>query len=319
MRVLITGVTGQDGSYLAEQLAAAGHDVFGMVRGQANPRREWIEKLVPGIQIVTGDLLDQSSLQRVLTVARPEVVFNLGALTFVGMSWQQPTLMTEVTGLGVLRMLEAVRAVDPSIRVVQASTSEMFGSSPAPQSEATPFHPRSPYGVAKLFGHHTAVNYRESYGMHVSTAIMFNHESPRRGLEFVTRKVCHAAALIASGTTSATTVGLGNLESRRDWGWAPDYVAALPLMAAQPAGGDYVLATGQTNSVRDLCREAFACVGLDWRDHVVADDAMYRPADVEHLQGYAARASQVLGWEASLGFANIVRELVAADQERIGL
>lgn len=311
MRALITGVTGQDGSYLAEQLAEAGHEVFGLLHGQRNPKRAWIQDLVPSLQLVEGDLLDQSSLQHALVAAGPDVVFNLGALTFVGMSWRQPTLMTEVTGLGCLRMLEAIRAVDPGIRMVQASTSEMFGSSPAPQRESTPFHPRSPYGVAKLFAHHTALNYRESYGLHVSTAIMFNHESPRRGEEFVTRKVTAAAARIAAG--QQTHLGLGNLYSRRDWGWAPDYTRALPLMAAADEPGDYVLATGETHSVRELVEAAFDAVGLDWRQHVRQDREQFRPADVEDLQGDPGHAREALGWEPTWKFADIVRYLVAAD------
>jgi GDPmannose 4,6-dehydratase len=311
VRALITGVTGQDGSYLAEQLAADGVEVYGLLHGQRNPRRAWIESLVPGIRLVEGDLLDESSLRDALMRSQPDVVYNLGALTFVGMSWQQPSLMTEVTGLGVLRLLEAVRAVNPGIRVVQASTSEMFGSSPAPQNEATPFAPRSPYGTAKLFAHHTAVNYRESYGLHVSTAIMFNHESPRRGEEFVTRKVTAAAARIAAGRQRE--LGLGNLEARRDWGWAPDYVGALPCMADEEIPGDYVLATGETHSVRELCEAAFAEVGLDWGDHVQLDAGQLRPADVEHLQGDASKARDVLGWIPELRFVDIVRELVRAD------
>lgn len=315
MRALITGVTGQDGSYLAEQLADDGLEVWGMLRGHRHPKRAWIRELVPDLHLIEGDLLDQSSLQGVLNTVQPDVVYNLGALTYVGMSWQQPTLMTEVTGLGVLRLLEAVRSVNPGIRVVQASTSEMFGSSPAPQSEDTPFAPRSPYGTAKLFAHHTAVNYRESYGMHISTAIMFNHESPRRGEEFVTRKVTSAVARIAAGRQSELL--LGNMESRRDWGWAPDYMRALPLMAAQDVPGDFVLATGETHTVWELCEAAFREVGLEAGARVGVDPAMYRPADVEHLQGDASHAAKVLGWEPSHGFADIVRELVKADVEAL--
>lgn len=311
MRALITGVTGQDGSYLAEQLAAAGVEVWGMLHGQSNPRKSWLEGLVPAIHWVEGDLLDESSLRHVISDAQPDVIYNLGALTFVGMSWRQPTHMTSVTGLGVLRLLEAVRTVDSSIRIVQASTSEMFGSVPSPQSETTQFHPRSPYGVAKLFAHHTAINYRESYGMHVSTAIMFNHESPRRGREFVTRKVTSAAAEIACGRRQK--LRLGNLESRRDWGWAPDYVAALPLMAYAPSPGDYVLATGEAHSVRDLCAMAFANVQMDWADHVIFDAEYMRPADVEDLRGDASKARDVLKWEPTLRFHEIVRTMVTAD------
>lgn len=315
MRALITGVTGQDGSYLAEHLAANGVEVWGMLHGQKNPRREWLAELVPSMRFVEGDLLDTSSLMAAVSDACPDVIYNLGALTFVGMSWRQPTAMTSVTGLGVLRLLEAVRAVDSSIHVVQASTSEMFGSAPAPQSESTQFHPRSPYGVAKLFAHHTAINYRESYGMHVSTAIMFNHESPRRGREFVTRKVTSAVAEIACGRREF--LRLGNLESRRDWGWAPDYVAALPLMAAAESPGDYVLATGEAHSVRELCQAAFMAVDLDWREHVQYDAQYTRPADVEDLCGDASKARDVLKWEPTKRFHAIVRAMVAADLEAV--
>jgi GDPmannose 4,6-dehydratase len=312
VRALITGVTGQDGSYLAEQLAADGHDVFGLLHGQWNPKRAWLETLVPGVKLIEGDLLDQSSLQHALQYAEPDVVFNLGALTYVGMSWQQPTLMTEVTGLGCLRMLEAIRSVNPAIRFVQASTSEMFGqAATAPQDESTPFHPRSPYGVAKLFAHHTTVNYRESYDMHASTAIMFNHESPRRGEEFVTRKVTSTVARIAQGRPER--LRLGNVESRRDWGWAPDYVAALPLIAAADKADDFVLATGVTHSVRKLCQVAFGLVDLDYTDHLDIDPALFRPADVDLLRGDASKARQQLGWTPRVSFELIVAILVEHD------
>jgi GDPmannose 4,6-dehydratase len=312
VRALITGVTGQDGSYLAEQLAADGHRVFGLVHGQRNPKRAWVEGLVPDIKLVDGDLLDPSSLQNALRVTFPDVVFNLGALTYVGMSWEQPTLMTEVTGLGCLRMLEAIRAVDPDIRFVQASSSEMFGDvRETPQTENTAFNPQSPYGVAKCFAHHTTVNYRRSYGLHASTAIMFNHESPRRGPEFVTRKVSMAAARIKTGLQD--TLALGNVASRRDWGWAPDYMRALPLMAQRGEPGDYVLATGESYSVQELCVEAFAVVGLDWFDYVRFDESLLRPADVELLQGDAGRARDVLGWSPTVRFHEIVRRLVTHD------
>jgi GDPmannose 4,6-dehydratase len=310
LRALITGVTGQDGSYLAEQLAADGVEVYGLIRGQRNPKAGWIKSLVPSLTLIEGDLLDQSSLQRALVQAQPDVVYNLGALTFVGMSWDQPTLMTEVTGLGALRMLEAIRAVNPAIRFVQASSSEQFGSSPAPQNELTPFRPRSPYGVAKLFAHHVTVNYRESYGIHASTAIMFNHESPRRGEEFVTQKVCRAAARIAAG--SDETIRLGNTTSRRDWGWAPDYMRALPLIAdADP--DDFVLATGVSHTVMDLVSTALDVAGVERAVGIVTGEPDFvRPADVEHLCGDASKAKRVLGWESRVWFGEIVRRLVRA-------
>jgi GDPmannose 4,6-dehydratase len=315
MRALITGVTGQDGSYLAELLHGQGHEVWGLLRGQHNPKRAWIEGLVPGIRLVEGDLLDQSSLQHALTVAAPDVVYNLAALTFVGMSWQQPTHMSEVTGLGCLRLLEAIRHTNPAIRVLQASTSEMFGATAAPQCEASTFAPRSPYGTAKLFAHHTAVNYRESYGMHASTAIMFNHESPRRGEEFVTRKVTSAAVRISAGLQQV--LRLGNVHARRDWGWAPDYVKALPLITARDVPEDFVLATGETHTVLELVNAAFRLVGKDWRDHLRIDADLNRPADVEHLQGDATKAREVLGWRPHYRFDDVVRALVHADADRV--
>lgn len=316
MRVLITGVTGQAGSYLAEHLAADGHEVYGLIRGQRNPKRDWLLGLVPGIRLVDGDLLDQSSLQHALKESQPEVVYNLGAITYVGMSWQQPSLMSEVTGLGALRMLEAIRVVDPAIRFVQASSSEQFGAvRETPQTELTPFNPRSPYGVAKVFAHQTTVNYRESYGLHASCAIMFNNESPRRGEEFVTRKVSRAVARIAAGVQRE--LRLGNMAARRDWGWTPDYVQALPLIAAQDAPDDYVLATGETHSVAELVDVAFAAAGLEVADHVVCDPALFRPADVELLIGDASKAARVLSWEPSLRFDEIVRRLVASDMEAL--
>ena len=312
MRALITGVTGQDGSYLAEQLAAAGDTVYGLIRGQHNPKRQWIQELVPSLQLIEGDLLDQSSLQRALVKAEPDVVYNLGALTFVGMSWDQPTLMTEVTGLGALRMLEAIRAVNPSIRFVQASSSEQFGAvRETPQTETTPFWPRSPYGVAKLFAHHVTVNYRESYGMRASTAIMFNHESPRRGEEFVTQKVARAAVRIAAGKQDY--LRLGNVHSRRDWGWAPDYMRALSLIAARDEPDDFVLATGEDHSVWDLVCAAFETAGAEYAtSKVLIDSSLKRPADVECLLGDASKAKRVLGWEPTVRFPEIVRRLVAA-------
>lgn len=312
MRALITGVTGQDGSYLAEHLAAEGHEVWGLLRGQRNPKRAWLERLVPTLRLVEGDLLDQSSLQHALVAAQPEVVFNLGAITYVGMSWRQPTVMSEVTGLGPLRLVEAIRTVNPDIRLVQASSSEQFGAvRETPQQETTPFNPRSPYGIAKVFAHHTIVNARESYGLHASTAIMFNHESPRRGEEFVTRKVTLAAARIAQG--QQTELRLGNINAHRDWGWAPDYVTALPLMSERDEPSDYVLATGETHSVRELCQAAFEAVGLDYLEHLVVDPNLLRPADVDLLLGNPAKAMRVLGWKPTVTFHEIVKRLVDAD------
>ena len=311
MRALVTGVTGQDGSYLAEHLVDQGHEVWGLLHGQRNPRRAFIERICPTVRLVEGDLLDQSSLHYALVESKPDVVFNLGALTYVGMSWQQPTLMTQVTGLGCLRMLEAIRAYGPTIRFVQASTSEMFGQAPAPQNESTPFHPRSPYGVAKLFAHHTTVNYRESYGMHASTAIMFNHESPRRGEEFVTRKVTSTAARIAAGRPER--LRLGNVDSYRDWGWAPDYMTALPLIADGDEPDDFVLATGAAHSVRELVEAAFEAVGLVYELHLDIDPALFRPADVDLLCGDASKAKRLLGWSSTVDFGAMVRLLVEHD------
>jgi GDPmannose 4,6-dehydratase len=313
LRALITGVTGQDGSYLAEHLTADGWEVAGLIRGQANPKRAWIASLVPGLRLVDGDLLDQSSLQRALADVRPDVVFNLAAATFVGMSWQQPTVMSETTGMGVLRMLEAIRATDPGIVMVHASSSEMFGCADTPvQDERTPLRPVSPYGVAKTFAHHCAVTYRASHGLRVSTVIMFNHESPRRSAEFVTRKVTTAAAAIAAGTQDKLL--LGRLEPRRDWGWAPDYMRALPLVAAAEPG-DWVIATGQSHSVADLCAAAFAEAGLDWRDHVVSDTGLHRPSELWSLRGDPARIRRDLGWEPQVMFADVVRRLMTHDLE----
>jgi GDPmannose 4,6-dehydratase len=313
MRTLITGVTGQDGSFLAEQLIADGQDVWGLVRGQSNPRLPWLQELLPSLHVVHGDLLDQSSLQRALTVAQPDVVYNLGAVTFVGMSWQQPAVMSEITGLGCLRMLEAIRAVNPAIRMVQASSSEMFGVSGADiQDEDTPLRPVSPYGVAKTFAHHCAVTYRDSHGLSVSTVIMFNHESSRRGTEFVTRKVTSAAARIAAGHGGKLT--LGRLDPRRDWGWAPDFMRALPLVAAVEPD-DFVLATGESHSVAELCEAAFSAVGLDWREHVISDEGQFRPSELWSLRGNPGKIGRLLGWEPQVGFAEIVTRLVDYDRE----
>jgi GDPmannose 4,6-dehydratase len=286
--------------------------VFGLVRGQPNAKRAWVQHLVPTMRLVEGDLLDQSSLQRALAATEPDVLFNLGAITYVGMAWQQPTLMTEVTGLGVLRVLEAVREVNPAIRVVHASSSEMFGDTPiCPQQETTPMSPRSPYGVAKCFAHHMVRNYRDSYGLFASTVIMFNHESPRRGPEFVTRKVTRAAARISQG--EQRYLELGNTASVRDWGWAPEYVTALPLVAGHREPDDFVLATGESHSVRELVAEAFGSVGLDYEQHLRVRRALYRPADVDRLEGCADKIRDVLGWTANVKFAQIIRLMVAHD------
>lgn len=315
MRVLITGVTGQDGSYLADQLTEAGHEVYGLVRGHHPyyPRINALRRLVPNIVLVQGDLLDQSSLVYALKESRPEVVYNLGALTFVGMSWQQPALMSEVTGLGVLRLLEAIRQVDPEIRLVHASSSEQFGSSAPPQDETTRFWPRSPYGVAKLMAHHTVVNYRESYGMFASTAIMFNHTSVRRGEEFVERKITSTVARIRTG--SAKQLCLGNMDSRRDWGWAPDYTRGLEMIANHSSPDDFVLATGEMHSVRELVTQAFNLTDLPMDKYLVYDETLERPADVEALQGNYSKAKRLLGWEPTLRFNDIVLKLVAHDWE----
>jgi GDPmannose 4,6-dehydratase len=312
VKALITGVSGQDGYYLAGQLLEQQVDVWGLVRGRPGPARTQLRADLPGLRLVEGDLLDQSSLQTVLHDLRPQVVYNLGAITFVGSSWAQPALMSEVTGLGVLRLLEAIRHVDPTVRLVHASSSEMFGDvRDTPQNERTPMSPRSPYGVAKAFAHHTIVNYRESYGIHASAAIMFNHESPRRGAEFVTRRVTKAAA--EASRNRSLRLALGNLDARRDWGWAPEFMTALPLIAGRDEPGDYCLATGESHSVAELCEEAFNVVGLDWRDHVVSTPERFRPADVELLCGDASKALRVLGWEAQVRFKDIVRRMVEAD------
>lgn len=314
LRVLITGVTGQDGSYLAEQMTAAGHEVHGLVRGQANSRLPWLRSLVPSLNIIGGDLLDTGSLHRALALAQPDVVFHLAAVTFVGVSWDQPSLFAEVTGLGTLRMLEAIRAVNPAIRLVQASTSEMFGASPPPQNEGTPFLPRSPYAAAKVLAHQMVSCYRDAWGLHASAAIMFNHESPRRGEEFVTRKVSAAVARIAAGKQHVLT--LGRLDTSRDWGWAPDFMRALPVIAAQDEPGDYVIAAGQSATVAQMCETAFAAAGLDWQEHVISDPALHRPADVEALQGDASKAARVLGWKPEMTFREVVARMVEHDMAR---
>jgi GDPmannose 4,6-dehydratase len=312
---LITGITGQDGSYLAELLLEQGYRVVGMTRRSSTDAMERIAHIQDKLEIVQGDLLDQASLVSALQDVRPTEVYNLAAQSFVPTSWNQPVLTGEFTGLGVTRMLEAIRQVDPSVRFYQASSSEMFGKvREVPQTELTPFHPRSPYGVAKAYGHFLTVNYRESYDIYAVSGILFNHESPRRGLEFVSRKVTDGAARISLGL--ATELPMGNLDSERDWGFAGDYVQAMWLMLQQPEPGDYVVASGVAHSVRELCRIAFERVGLDYERHVTVDPALYRPAEVDHLRGDPSRAKSVLGWEPTVTFQQLIEMMVDADVAR---
>jgi GDPmannose 4,6-dehydratase len=309
---LITGITGQDGSYLAEFLLEQGYRVVGMVRRSSTENFSRIHHLTDRIEIVQGDLLDQFSLISLLQAYRPAEVYNLAAQSFVPTSWTQPVLTGEFTALGVTRMLEAVRLVDPTIKFYQASSSEMFGKArETPQNELTSFYPRSPYGVAKVYGHWITVNYRESYDLLACSGILFNHESPRRGLEFVTRKVSYNVARIHLGL--ADTLPLGNLDARRDWGYAAEYVQAMWLMLQQDQPDDFVVATGKTHSVRELVEIAFGHVGRNWKDHVVIDPALVRPAEVDLLLGDAAKARRVLGWEPTTSFAQLVRLMVDAD------
>jgi GDPmannose 4,6-dehydratase len=313
---LITGITGQDGMYLAEHLLAQGYSVYGLIRGQHNPKRERLEQLFPRLELVGGDLLDHSSLIAALESTQPDEVYNLGAISFVALSFTQAQLTGEITGLGVTRMLDAVRTVNPKIRFYQASSSEMFGKvRETPQRETTPFHPRSPYGVAKAYGHYITVNYRESYGLYAASGILFNHESPRRGYEFVTRKISHAVARIKRGLQHELV--LGNLEARRDWGFAGDYVKAMHLMLQQPEPDDYLVATGTSHSVRDYCEVAFGYVGLNWRDYVRTDARFQRPAEVDDLIGDATKARERLGWAPTVDFDGLVRMMVDADLEQV--
>jgi GDP-mannose 4,6-dehydratase len=315
-RALITGITGQDGSYLAEFLLEKGYEVIGMVRRTSTINFERIRHIQDRITLVQGDLLDQSSLIDILREHRPHEVYNLAAQSFVPTSFKQPVLTGEFTALGVTRLLEAIRLVDPTIRFYQASSSEMFGKvREVPQNENTPFHPRSPYGVAKVYAHWITVNYRESYGMFAVSGICFNHESPRRGLEFVTRKITYTAAKIKLGL--AHELRLGNLEARRDWGYAPDYVRAMWLMLQQDEPEDYVIATGETHSVREFVELAFDYLGLDWKKYVVVDPALYRPADVDLLVGDATKARTKLGWSPSVTFEQLVKIMVDADLELV--
>jgi len=311
-RALITGITGQDGSYLAEHLLQQGYAVAGVVRRSSTENFARIEHLRRDLDLVQADLLDQLSLISALQRVRPHEVYNLAAQSFVPTSWQQPMLTAEFDAVGVTRMLEAVRLVDPSIRFYQASSSEMFGAvREVPQREATPFHPRSPYGVAKVYGHFITVNYRESYGLFACSGMLFNHESPRRGMEFVTRKISHGVARISLGLS--TELRLGNLDAHRDWGFAGDYVRAMHLMLQQPRPDDYVVATGETHSVREFVELAFEHVGLRWTDYVTQDPDLIRPAEVDHLIGDASKARQQLGWEPQVTFAQLVTMMVDAD------
>jgi GDPmannose 4,6-dehydratase len=315
-RALITGVTGQDGSYLAELLLSKGYEVVGVVRRTSHHSYERIEHLLERIQVVAADLLDQHSLTVVLQDTRPDEVYNLAAQSYVPTSWTQPVLTGEFTALGVTRILEAIRLVHPSARFYQASSSEMFGRvTETPQRETTPFYPRSPYGVAKVYGHWITVNYRESYNLYAVSGILFNHESPRRGIEFVTRKVTDGVARIKLGM--AKEIPLGNLDARRDWGFAGDYVEAMWRMLQQPTPQDYVVGTGTTHSVRDLVEAAFGHVGLDWRKHVKTDQRYMRPAEVDLLQADPGKAKRELGWSPSVGFEELVSMMVDADLERL--
>ena len=315
-RALITGVTGQDGSYLAELLLREGYEVAGMVRRTSNVNYERVEHIADKIHFVPGDLLDEGSIVAALHEVRPQEVYNLAAQSFVTTSWNQPMFTGEATALGVTRVLEAVRQVDSTIRYYQASSSEMFGKvREVPQDEMTPFYPRSPYGVAKVYGHWITINYRESYDLYACSGILFNHESPRRGLEFVTRKVTSSVARIKAGLDSE--LRLGNLDAKRDWGFAGDYVRAMWLMLQQDVPDDFVVATGETHSVRELCEIAFARAGLDWQQHVVVDERFFRPAEVDLLVGSPARAAEKLGWTPTVGFAELVEMMVDADIERL--
>jgi GDPmannose 4,6-dehydratase len=311
-KALITGITGQDGSYLAELLLGQGYEVIGLHRRSSTVTFDRISHLTDRLTLIAADLLDEGSMIRVLRDHRPQEVYNLAAQSFVQTSFAQPTLTGEVTALGVTRLLDAILLVDPSIRFYQASSSEMFGKVlEVPQTERTPFYPRSPYGVAKVYGHWITVNYRESYGLHASSGILFNHESPRRGLEFVTRKVSFSAAAIKLGLQEK--LALGNLDAQRDWGYAADYVQAMWLMLQQDEPGDYVVATGETHPVRELCRIAFDQVGLAWEDHVVIDPQFMRPAEVDLLIGDPSKARESLGWKPQVGFEELVRMMVDAD------
>ncbi len=311
-RALITGITGQDGSYLAELLLEKGYEVYGLVRRLSTPNYGRIRHLVDKIHLVDGDLHDQTSMILALQDIRPTEIYNLAAQSFVATSWTQPVLTGDTAALGVTRMLDAIRTVDPSIRFYQASSSEMFGKVvETPQRETTPFYPRSPYAVAKVYGHWITVNYRESFGLHATSGILFNHESERRGLEFVTRKVTHGAAKIKLGL--AHELRMGNLDSKRDWGYAPDYVRAMWLMLQQDTPDDFVVATGKTQSVETLIETAFNCVDLDWKNYVMQDPRFMRPAEVDLLLGDASKAKRILDWEPQITFPEMIQRMVEND------
>ena len=315
-RALITGITGQDGSYLAELLLEKGYEVFGVVRRLSAPNGWRIDHLGDRITLCPGDLLDQLSIIRLLDKHQPDEFYNLAAMSFVPASWDTPLLTGEFNSQGVTRVLDAIRTVNPKVKFYQASSSEMFGKvREIPQTENTPFYPRSPYGVSKVFGHYITVNYRESYDLFAVSGILFNHESPRRGLEFVTRKVSDGVARIKLGL--ADSLALGNLDAQRDWGFAGDYVRAMWLMLQQPTADDYVIATGVSHSVRDLVEVAFARVGLDWKKYVKTDPKFFRPAEVDHLIGDPAKARKMLGWEQKVDFTQLVEMMVDADMERL--
>ncbi len=316
-KALITGITGQDGSYLAELLLDKGYEVFGMVRRSSTETTERIEHIRDKVTFLQADLLDQASLTKALEEAAPDEIYNLAAQSFVPTSWSQPVLTGQITGMGVTRMLEAVRQVAPKARFYQASSSEMFGKvREVPQSEMTPFHPRSPYAVAKTYGHHITVNYRESYGLFAASGILFNHESPRRGLEFVTRKITDAVARIKLGLDDE--LRLGNLDSQRDWGFAGDYVQAMWLMMQQDEPDNFVISTGKTHSIKDFLDIAFAHVDLDWGDYVKQDPRYLRPAEVDQLIGDSSKAKKILGWEPTVDFQGLVTMMVDADMKLLG-
>jgi GDPmannose 4,6-dehydratase len=315
-RAIITGITGQDGSYLAELLLEKGYEVTGVVRRSSSPNLWRIEHLLERVTLLPGDLLDQQSMMRIIQDVRPHEFYNLAAMSFVPASWDQPLLTGEFNSMGVTRILEAVRQVDTGIKIYQASSSEMYGRvREVPQTELTPFYPRSPYGVSKVFGHYITVNYRESYGMFAVSGILFNHESPRRGLEFVTRKVTDGVARIKLGLSNH--LSLGNLDAHRDWGFAGDYVRAMYLMLQREHADDYVIATGVSHSVRDLVEIAFRHAGLDWEKYVRIDPALLRPAEVDHLIGDASKGRTQLGWEPLVGFEQLVTMMVDADLARL--